>query len=64
MHVEFSCQSHCSAKPEESVKQIQASWDEFVKGKLFLEGDGDEVEQGKHREDRTEHAVVDDRRVS
>lgn len=64
MHVELSRHGHCSAEPEESVKQVQASWNEFVEGELFLEGDGDQIEQCKHRENRAKHVVVNHRWVS
>lgn len=57
---------HCdsSAEEEERVEDIKTDQDQWVAGKILLEGCRDQVNERQHSKNRHKHVVVDDRWVA
>lgn len=64
MSTKLSSRGDSGNQEEESIDQIQCHRYHFVEGKGLSESNGDQVEQGQHRENNDEHVEVDQRWIA
>ena len=64
MHIKVRSERDTPNEEEKGVEGVGSDHKERGDGEVFIDGGGDEVEEGEHGEDRDEHCVVYDRWVS
>lgn len=64
MCAQLGCRGDGGAEQENDIERVQDDGEDRVAREAVIEGDRDQVEQRQHAESRTEHVVVDHRRVA
>lgn len=64
VYSEVRCKRDGSAEEEQSIKRIHADHSHRMAGQSFSYGRGNQVDEGQHAENRDEHGIIDDRRVT
>jgi len=64
MHTELGGHGNSAAEEKEGVQDIQHQGQCWMAGKVLLECDEYEVDEGQHGKDGDKHVVVDDGRVA
>ena len=62
----FQVGSKCDSanKEKDHIKDVEPKWQQRNRAEILIDRNGDEKYQAEHGEDRYEHAVVDDGRIS